>query len=384
MLAEAAMSLYKRGGVWCYDFQTKDVRIRESTGLPSRSSAAREEALRKAELIQNPGREESWEPAPKFEEFALKDFAAWSENQHREHPSTHERYLRSVKVLIRFFGQRTLDSIFSGDVERFKIIRSRERRKNARDGRTVTPAAVNRDLAVLRILFNLAMRLRKAKMNPVSGVKLLPEHNLQMRVLSWEEESAYLAAASQPLRAVAALILQTGMRPGEVFHLKKEDVSLQLGFIHIPSGKTDFARRTIPLTARAREVLGRRLLEMNSEWLFPAATDSSRPVASVADAHEAAIGRSKIERPFRLYDLRHTALTRMAMAGVDLPTLRELAGHASIQMTMRYVHPTTEHKKLALLRFEEATRKARLSNNPIAWPIEAQVGQPSSNHPPRR
>jgi len=70
------MSLYKRGGVWCYDFQTKDVRIRESTGLPSRSSAAREEALRKAELIQNPGREESWEPAPKFEEFALKDFAA--------------------------------------------------------------------------------------------------------------------------------------------------------------------------------------------------------------------------------------------------------------------------------------------------------------------
>jgi integrase len=169
-----------------------------------------------------------------------------------------------------------------------------------------------------------------------------------MRVLSWDEESAYLAAASQPLRDVATLILQTGMRPGEVFHLKKEDVSLQLGFIHIPSGKTDFARRTIPLTARAREVLGCRLLGMKSEWLFPTATDSSRPVASVADAHEAAIRRSKIERPFRLYDLRHTALTRMAMAGVDLPTLRELAGHANIQMTMRYVHPTSEHKKAAM------------------------------------
>jgi integrase len=91
---------------------------------------------------------------------------------------------------------------------------------------------------------------------------------------------------------------------------------------------------------------------MNSEWLFPAATDSSRPVASVADAHEAALRRSKIERPFRLYDLRHTALTRMAMAGVDLPTLRELAGHASIQMTMRYVHPTPEHKKSAILKFD--------------------------------
>ena len=176
------MSLYKRGGVWWYDFEVNGTRIRESTGLPSRSSAAREEALRKAELIQNPGREESCEPAPRFDEFVFKEFAAWSENQHREHPSTHERYMRSVKVLIRFFGQRTLDMISSADAERFKIIRSRQRRKHARDGRTVTPAAVNRDLAVLRILFNLAIRLKKARTNAVSGVKLLPEHNLQMRV----------------------------------------------------------------------------------------------------------------------------------------------------------------------------------------------------------
>ncbi len=224
---------------------------------------------------------------------------------------------------------------------------------------------MNRDVAVLRILFNLAMRLRKAKMNPVSGVKLLPERNHQMRVLTWEEESAYLAAASQPLRDVAALILQTGMRPGEVFHLKKEDVSLQPGFIHIPSGKTAFARRTIPLTARAREVLGRRLLEMKSEWLFPAATDSSRPVVSVAVAHEAAIPRSKIERPFRLYDLRHTALTRMAMAGIDLATLRELAGYANIQMTMRYLHPTPQHKvatikKLETFCYEEPRKKSQI------------------------
>jgi integrase len=348
MLAEAAMSLYKRGGVWWYDFEVNGARIRESTSLPSRSSAAREEALRKAELIQNPGREASWEPEPRFGEFAFKEFAAWSENQHREHPSTHERYMRSVKVLIRFFGQRTLGSISSGDVERFKIIRSRQRRKNARDGRTVTPAAVNRDLAVLRILFNLAIRMRKAKSNPVAGVKLLPEHNLQMRVLSWEEESAYLAAASQPLRDVAALMLETGMRPGEVFHLRREDVSLELGFLSIPTGKTAFARRTIPLTQRAREVLARRMPEAKSEWLFPAATDSSRPLASVADAHEAALRRAGIELPFRLYDLRHTALTRMAMAGIDLPTLRELAGHASIQMTMRYVHPTPEHKRAAM------------------------------------
>ena len=248
--------------------------------------------------------------------------------------------MRSVKVLVRYFGQRTLDMISSADVERFKIIRSKQQRKNARDKRTVTPVGVNRDIAVLRILFNLAIRLRKAKTNPVAGVKLLPEHNLQMRVISWDEEAAYLAAASQPLRDVATLILETGMRPGEVFHVRNQDVSLELGFLRIPAGKTAFARRTIPLTQRAREVLSSRLAAAKSGWLFPVPWDSSKPLGSVWKAHVAVLRKAAINPPFRLYDLRHTALTRMAMAGVDLPTLRELAGHASIQMTMRYLHPT--------------------------------------------
>lgn len=346
------MSLYKRGGVWWYDFQVDGLRIRESTGLTSRSAAAHAEALRKTELIQTIAKPESLRGSPRFEEFALGEFAAWSENQHRDHPSTHERYVRSLRVLVRFFGPRTLASISTADVERFKILRSRERRSHARDGRLVTPAAVNRDLAVLRILFNLAIRLSRARTNPLKGVKLLPENNLQMRILSWEEEAAYLAAASQPLRHVATLILETGMRPGEVFRLRREDVNLEIGFVRIRSGKTLFARRTIPLTRKAYEVLSLRLTASPSEWLYPSRKNPARPLASLKDAHEAALRRSGVSQPFRVYDLRHTALTRMAMAGVDLPTLREIAGHASIQMTMRYTHPTPDHKKSAIAKFE--------------------------------
>lgn len=276
------MSLYKRGGVWWYDFQVQGARIRESSGLFSRSAAARAEALRKAELIQNPESAEKSEPTPKFEEFAYQDFAAWTENQHREHPSTHERYMRSVKVLMEHFGQRTLDTISSADVERFKIVRIKQRRKNAVNGRRVTPAAVNRELAVLRILFNLAIRLRKAKSNPVAGVKLLPEHNLQMRVISWEEEATYLASAWQPLRDVATLILETGMRPGEVFRMRNEDINVELGFVRILAGKTEFARRTIPLTRRAQEVLARRMTAARSKWLFSLPWNPSLPIAASA------------------------------------------------------------------------------------------------------
>ena len=57
--------------------------------------------------------------------------------------------------------------------------------------------------------------------------------------------------------------------------------------------------------------------------------------------------RAGIKPRFILYDLRHTYASRAVMAGVDLPTLAALLGHASIQMTMRYVHPAEEHKKAA-------------------------------------
>jgi integrase len=148
------------------------------------------------------------------------------------------------------------------------------------------------------------------------------------------------------------LILETGMRPGEVFRLRREDANLELGFVRISTGKTRFARRTIPFTQRARAALSRRLLSAKADWLFPVPRDPFHPLGSVRKAHIAACRRAGIAPPFRLYDLRHTALTRMAMAGVDLPTLRELAGHSNIQMTMRYLHPTPQHKLGAMARLE--------------------------------
>ena len=56
--------------------------------------------------------------------------------------------------------------------------------------------------------------------------------------------------------------------------------------------------------------------------------------------------RPSIKEHFRLYDLRHTFATRAVAAGVDLPTLSAILGHTSIQMTMRYVHPAEEQKRL--------------------------------------
>ncbi len=375
------MTLFRRGGVYWYDFQVNGTRIRESTGLRKKSDAARTEALRKAELIGGLHAGGKNGNSPRFSEFAYQEFAPWSENEHREHPSTHERYLRSLKVLVSFFRNQPLDMIGTADVERFKLIRSKQKRKYARDGRMVTPAAVNRDLAVLRILFNFATRLKYSKENPMQGVRLLPENNLQTRVISWEEEATYLASASQPLRDVAILMVETGMRPGEVFQLRRSDVHLDDRFLQIPKGKTPLARRTIPLTRRASELLDQRIHVVKSDWLFPAPW-SQRPIGSVRKAHETAVLRARIEPHFRLYDLRHTALTRMAMAGVDLSTLRELAGHTNIQMTMRYLHPTPQHKVAAIEKLDMLQRENQKGDKSQIVPVTSCFPRNCSRHIP--
>lgn len=356
-LKGSVVAVFRRGRVWWYDFRFAGLRIRESTHATTRAQALQAEAIRRGELARGRGRVDIPEPSPRFVDFAHGEFAQWCANEHRDRPSTFARYMRSVKALSEFFGGRVLEVIDAGTVEKFKLHRSRQPRKNTRDGRLVTPAAVNRDLAVLRILFNLAIRLGKARHNPVAGVRFFKEHPKHMRVLTVEEEEHYLGAASLLLRDIAIVMLETGMRPGEVCHLQATDVALIQASVHVREGKTVYATRHIPLTRRALNVLAGRMDEAKTEWLFPCPYDRNKPVAEVRKAHEAALRRSGINLRFRLYDLRHTALTRMAMAGIDLPTLKELAGHSQIQMTMRYVHPTPEHKRKAIGKFEEASQE---------------------------
>jgi integrase len=61
---------------------------------------------------------------------------------------------------------------------------------------------------------------------------------------------------------------------------------------------------------------------------------------------------------FVLYDFRHTFATRLAQAGVDLATLAAILGHSSIRIVQRYVHPTAEHKRAAMLRYEAVLKAA--------------------------
>ena len=84
-----------------------------------------------------------------------------------------------------------------------------------------------------------------------SRVKFLAENNQQTRVLSHVEERLYFEKASPTLRDVARIILETGMRPEEVYTIRPENIDLQRRTIQVPHGETKAARRMVTLTSAA-------------------------------------------------------------------------------------------------------------------------------------
>jgi integrase len=350
------MSIFKRGSVYWYHFLWDGRHIQRSTKQGNPRIARQIEAAYRTALAKGEVGITERKKIPAFKA-AMADFLTWSEREHRAHPATHRRYQVSAVALRRHFRDVQLDRISPEEVERYKTLRSAQ--VSPRTGRRVKPATVNRELACLKALFNHVLKGDVLLRNPVSRVKFCEEHNEQTRVLSYDEQERYLAVATPMLRDVATLMLETGMRPEEVYRIRRENVQLEQGFLVIPYGKTKAARRRVPLTATARRVLGLRMAS-DEGFLFPCETDSTRPVPKVNNAHDRAVRDSKVS-PFRLYDLRHTWATRAAMSGIDLVTLAAMLGHSRIQMVLRYAHPTQQHQHQAMEKLEAFVSEQRIA-----------------------
>jgi integrase len=292
------MYFEKRGKIWWYEFRHDGKRYRKSSAVSNKNDARQiAEAFRTALSKNDVGITER-KRMPTFKT-AMADFLAWSEQAHRAKPATHRRYRISSVALLRHFKDVPLDKITADEVERFKTVRlnqfttvrAKEKRKTT--DQKVRPATVNRELACLRAMFNHAIKADVPLQNPVSRVKALKEDNEQTRVLSYDEQRRYLAVASPMLRDVATLMLQTGMRPEEVYRIQPANVHLSEGYLFNPFGKTKAAKRRITLTAEAKSVLARRISGFDGSYLFPHASDPNQPVPKVNNAHDRPYGTVK-------------------------------------------------------------------------------------------
>jgi integrase len=151
------------------------------------------------------------------------------------------------------------------------------------------------------------------------------------------------------LTSMVLLTLNTGLRRGELFNLRWEDVNGQAKVLTVhgataKSGQT----RHLPLNREALTVLDTwRQQSQGDGYVFPG--KGGRRLDNTRKAWKRLLQEAGITG-FTWHDLRHSFASKLVMAGVSLAVLRELLGHADLTMTLRYAHLAPDHKASAVER----------------------------------
>jgi integrase len=351
------MSLRNRNGIWNYRFKLDGKEYSGTTDLAAtkqnKRAAQDQESQHRQELRE--GRRPSRPIQVREFNEATRIFLDWAKMEYRAHPNSYRRIATSLTSAKQFLGREPVSLIDPGRLEEYKAWRV-----NDHGIRDIT---LRHDLHALSKFFGYALKQRWARENPVRQVSIPSDADaIRIHVLTAEEERGYFlrAAKHADLRDLGRLILNQGMRPDEVVCLRKLDVDLDRGQLRITSGKSPAARRTLDLTSESRAILARRMPGI-SKWIFPSSRNPGQHVVRLNGAHDrvcVAGSKAGVAFTFVLYDFRHTFATRLAQAGIDLATLAAILGHSSIRLVQRYVHPTAEHKRAAMLQYDEIMRAA--------------------------
>lgn len=317
--------VYQRGKIWWFKFVWHGELVRESTKQTNKRFAQQIEAAKKTQLARGEVGIEGPAVVPTVTEFIDGRFMPHVITEKAGKPATVAFYQRCTGNLKADKTLRSLrlDAISAEHVTGFV---------KTRRSTGIEIATVNRDLATLRRILNLAEEWEVIE--TARGIKLLPGENRREYVLSVQDEAAYLEHCTPLLRAVATIILDTGIRPEECHRLRWADIRDNAITVH--TGKGSGSRRRIEVTERVAELLAS--LPRVGEFAFTATAKAGHiGTLTYRRMHEQAVKESGVAR-FVPYSLRHTALTRWATAGMDPFSLQYLAGHKSIATTMRYIH----------------------------------------------
>ncbi|MGB0218810.1 MAG: tyrosine-type recombinase/integrase [Sinimarinibacterium flocculans] len=198
---------------------------------------------------------------------------------------------------------------------------------------------INRRMSIVRAI------LRKAVdewewMDRRPRMRKLREPAGRERYLSDEELDRLCAELPEHTRQMLVFTLSTGLRQGNVKHLRWAHVDLRRRFLFVPAAEAK-ARKPIgvPLNEVAMQVLERQRGQ-HSEYVF---SYNGEPIRQVSTkAWRAALKRAGIE-DFRWHDLRHTFASWHAQNGTPMHVLQELGGWNTTEMVKRYTHLSVEH-----------------------------------------
>lgn len=362
--------------VWWYAFQFNGERIRESSKTTNKRTAEQIQAAHRTSLAKGRVGIVSREPAP-----ALKDFAPQFEEQIKvecaSKPQTIEFYRSKLSFLLKHepLASARLDAIDEEAIDGY--IRHRTRQVSRR-GTLLSPASVNRELAVLRRLLRVARKWKLIESAP--GIKMLDGEQEREFVLSPAQEKLYLGAAPPDLCDFGILSLDTGLRVSEALTLDWEQVHLEpvgdasLGYLRVLGSHSKNSKpRNIPLTARVAEMLLRRRGQAASGLVFHREDGSPLYQTWLNQQHAALRTLLKLPVEFVPHSFRHSFGTRLGEAGADAFTIMRLMGHSSVTVSQKYVHPTPEAMERALQQLDALNGGDRNRNDYVVVQETAKV-----------
>jgi len=285
-----------------------------------------------------------------FEEVFSKGYRKLSQANKRPRTVKGEEQLFK-KWISPVLGSRRLGEIAPGDIEMVKA-------SMAESGKA--PRSIEYALAVIRQVFNYAISndLFQGD-NPVKKVPKPKYDNRRTRFLKKEEAELLLAALrvrSVMIHDMALISLHCGLRWGEIANLKWQDINLPEGLISIKDAKNNESRSAF-MTRAVRAVFQRRPKGAPSDYVFTGygngkMENCSRTFERTVKDLKLNEGIDDRREKVTFHTLRHTYGSWLAQSGkVTLYEIKELMGHKSIEMTMRYSHlmPETLQKSVAIL-----------------------------------
>ena len=240
-----------------------------------------------------------------------------------------------------YFKNQRLDRISSFTIETYKKRRLEQEAE---------PGTINRELATISHLFTKALEWKWIKARPCKVAKL-DEPDGRMTVLSEKQIQSLIKAAladeDLDIWLFVAFGLNTAMRHSEILRARFDQIDFDKARLFIAKAKS--GQREQPLTPQLVNILKseREMRDDKDGWIFP----SPRTNASLT-GH-----RDRMGKPFRRaviaagldpekvtpHVMRHTAITKLVKAGVDLPTIQKISGHKTLAMVLRYTHVHGDH-----------------------------------------
>jgi integrase len=334
---------------------------------PKLASELRAERLRMMRHGQELPKERA--KVPLFSEMAKK-YLEWAKENKCRDTDDKGRYENHLKAPL---GKKRLSEISSFDLERLKSKLIAKR---------LASATVKHCLVLVREIFNKAKEWGKYQGDhPLRGVKMPVLSNKRERFLSHEEADLLLkelakssigkprtdGSRNTATHDQALLALHCGLRAGEIFNLRAQELDFKNGLIRIMDPKNN-ENRTAYMTETVKEMLRTRIEKNKGEYVF-AERGSGGKVKTISQTFDRAVeklGFNKgIEDPRQkvvFHTLRHTFGSWLAIQGTPILTIKELMGHKTLAMTERYAHLSPGVKKEATLALESGFESSRNGN----------------------